>query len=84
MPGWIGLDIKVQGNVVVVENTIGYVHTLDSPTTDLKTAYQVLSRTRGCEIRERLQLKRLHVSLTRHFMAKQWRFTGSTRHCLMD
>lgn len=72
----------MRGNVVVVENTIGYVDTLDSPATDLKTAYQVLSR--GCEIRERLQLKQLLVSLTRHFMPKLWRFTGSTRHCLMD
>ena len=58
----------MQGNVVVVENTIGYVDTLDSHATDLKTAYQVLSR--GCEIIYRLQLKQLLVSLTRHFMPK--------------
>ena len=41
--------------MVVSESTIGYSDTLDSPATDLKTAYEVLSR--GCEVRDRLQLK---------------------------
>ena len=53
VPGSTGLNIKVRGNFVVVESTVGYLDTLDSPATDLKTAYEVLSR--GCEIRDRLE-----------------------------
>ena len=42
--GWTGFDIKVRDNIVVSESAIGYLDTLDSPATDLKTAYEVLSR----------------------------------------
>ena len=66
--GWTGFNIKVRGNVVVVESTIGYLDTLDSPDTDLKTAYEVLSR--GCEIRDRLQLKAVACVFDQAFYAK--------------
>ena len=39
---------------MVVESTISYLDNIDSPATDLKTAYEVLSR--GSEIKDRLQL----------------------------
>ena len=68
VPGWTGFNIKVRGNVVVVESTIGYLDTLDSPATDLKTAYEVLSR--GCEIRDRLQLKAVACVFDQAFYAK--------------
>ena len=68
VPGWTGLNIKVRGNVVVVESTIGYLDTLDSPAADLKTAYEVLSR--GCEIRDRLQLKAVACVFDQAFYAK--------------
>ena len=64
VPGWTGFNIKV----VVVESTIGYLDTLDSPATDLKTAYEVLSR--GCEIRDRLQLKAVACVFDQAFYAK--------------
>ena len=54
VPGWTGLIIKVCDRVVVVESTISYLDTIDSPATDLNTAYVALSR--GCEIKDRLQL----------------------------
>ena len=47
VPGWTGFNIKVCDRVVVVD-------TIDTPATDLKTAYEVLFR--GCEIKDRLQL----------------------------
>ena len=50
IPGWTGFNITVQKKLVVVESTIGYLDTLDSPATDLKTAYEVFCR--GCEIRD--------------------------------
>ena len=55
VPGWTGFFIKVRDNIVVIQSTIGYLDTLDSPATDLKTAYEVLCL--GCEIKERLKLK---------------------------
>ena len=72
VPGWTGFNIKVRGNVVVVESTIGYLDTLDSPATDLKTAYEVLSR--GCEIRDRLQLKAVACVFDQAFYAKTIEF----------
>ena len=55
VPGWIGFFIKVRDSIVVIQSTIGYLDTLESPATDLKTAYEVLCL--GCEIKERLKLK---------------------------
>lgn len=49
VPGWISFNIKIRDQVIVVESVISYLDTIDSPATDLKTAYEVLSR--GCEIR---------------------------------
>ena len=54
VPGWTGFNIKVRDPVVIAERTISYLDTLDSPATDLKTAYEVLSR--GCEIKGQMQL----------------------------
>ena len=39
MPGWTGFNITVRKKLVVVESTIGYLHTLDLPVANLKTAY---------------------------------------------
>ena len=55
IPGWTGFNITVRKKLVVVKSTIGYLDTLDSPATDLKTAYEILCR--GCEIRDRLNLE---------------------------
>lgn len=55
VPEWTGFDIKIRNQVIVVESVISYLDTIDFPATDLKTTYEVLSR--GCEIRDRLQLK---------------------------
>ena len=51
VPGWTAFFIKVRDNIVVIQSTIGHLDTLDSPATDLKTAYEVLCL--GCEIKER-------------------------------
>ena len=80
IPGWTGFNITVQKKLVVVESTIEYLDTPDSPATDLKTTHEVLCRR--CEIRD-LTLKQLCVYLTNHFMQKQWRFTGGRRDLLV-
>ena len=67
-PGWTGCNIKVRDRVVVVESTISYLDTIDSPATDLKTAYEVLSR--GCEIKNRLQLSAFVCVFDQAFYAK--------------
>ena len=68
VPGWTGFNIKVRDRVVVVESTIGYLDTIDSPATDLKTAYEVLSR--GCEIKDRLKLNAVVCVFDQAFYAK--------------
>lgn len=68
MPGWTGFNIKVRDRVVVMESTISYLDTIDSPATDLKTAYEVLSR--GCEIKDRLQLNAVVCVFDQAFYAK--------------
>lgn len=68
MPEWTGFNIKVRDRVVVVESTISYLDTIDSPATDLKTAYEVLSR--GCEIKDRMQLNAVVCVFDQAFYAK--------------
>ena len=68
VPGWTGFNIKIRNNVVVVGSAISYLDTIDSPATDMKTAYEVLSR--GCEIRDRLQLNAVACVFDQAFYAK--------------
>ena len=68
VPGWTGFNIKIRDRVVVVESTIRYLDTLDSPATDLKTAYEVLSR--GCEVKDRLKLNAVVCVFDQAFYAK--------------
>jgi hypothetical protein len=77
--GWTGFNIIVRNGIVVVESVISYLDTIDSPATDLKTAYEVLCR--GCEIRERLNLCAVACVFDQAFMLKQWIFTGNTKTC---
>ncbi|CAB3985100.1 Hypothetical predicted protein, partial [Paramuricea clavata] len=67
VPGWTGFNIIVR-NGIVVESVISYLDTIDSPATDLKTAYEVLCR--GCEIRERLNLCAVACVFDQAFYAK--------------
>ena len=68
VPGWTGFSIKLRDNIVVIQSTIGYLDTPDSPATDLKTAYEVLCR--GCETKERLKLKAVACIFDQAFYAK--------------
>ena len=68
VPDWTGFFIKVRDNIVVIQSTIGCLDTLDSPATDLKTAYEVLCL--GCEIKERLKLKSVACVFDQAFYAK--------------
>ena len=70
---------------MVVESTIGYLDTLDSPATDLKTAYEVLCRR--CEIRDRLNLEAVACVFHQSFYAKAvevyWKNKGLLRNLLV-
>ena len=68
IPGWTGFCITMRKNIVVVESTIGYLDTIDSPATDIKTAYEVLCR--GCEIKDRLELEAVVCVFDQSFYAK--------------
>eukprot|EP00794_Sanderia_malayensis_P002198 gene2198-2503_t len=73
--GWTGFNIAVRNNVVIVESKISYLGTMDSPATDLKTAFEVLCR--GMEIKHRLTLKVVICVFDQAFYAKavevQWK-----------
>lgn len=60
VPGWTGFN--------VVESLVSYLDTIDSPATDLNTAYDVLCR--GCEIKERLNLTAVACVFVQAFYAK--------------
>ena len=68
VPDWTGFFIKVRDNIVVIQSTIGYLDTLDSPATDLMTAYEVVCL--GYEIKERLKLKAVACVFDQAFCAK--------------
>ena len=68
VPGWTDFNIKVRDNIVVLESAIGYLDTLDSPATDLETAYEVVSRR--CEARDGLYLKAVVCVFDRAFYLK--------------
>ena len=68
IPGWTGFNIIIRQDIVIMESTIGYLDTLDSSATDIKTAYEVLCR--GCEICDRLQLECVVCVFDQAFYAK--------------
>ena len=68
VPGWTGFNIKTRDHIVIVESVISYLDTIDASATDLRTAYEVLSR--GCEIKDRLQLKAVVCVFDQAFYAK--------------
>ena len=67
VPGWTGFHITVR-NAVIVESNIAYLDTIDSPETDLKTAFEVLCR--ASETRDRLNLKAVACVFDQSFDAK--------------
>ena len=70
VPIWTGFNITVRRNAVIVESNIAYLDTIDSPATDLKTAFEVLCRARASEIRDRLNLKAVARVFDQSFYAK--------------
>ena len=68
VPGWTGFNIKTRDHIVIVESVISYLDTIDADATDLRTAYEVLSRS--CEIKDRLQLKAVVCVFDQAFYAK--------------
>ena len=65
---WTGFNIKTRDHIVIVESVISYLDTIDASATDLRTAYEVLSR--GCEVKHRLQWKAVVCVFDQAFCAK--------------
>ena len=68
IPGWTGFNITIRKNIVILNSKVSYLDTVDSPATDLKTAFEVLCR--GNEIKERLNLKSIVCVFDQAFYAK--------------
>ena len=66
--GWTGFNVKVANNVVIIAINISYLDTIDAPSTDLKTTFEILCR--ACEIRDTLVLKAVACVFDQSFYAK--------------
>ena len=75
IPGWTGFNITIRKNIVILNSKVSYLDTVDSPATDVKTAFEVLCG--GNEIKERLNLKSIVCVFDQAFYAKteevQWK-----------
>ena len=63
---------------MIVESNIAYLDTIDSPATDLRTAFEVLCR--ASEIRDRLNLKAVACIFDQSFYAKAMEVFWKNRH----
>ena len=85
VPGWTGFNITVRRNAVIVESNVACLDTIDSPATDLKTAFEVLCRASA--IRDRLNLKAVACVFDQSFHAKAmevfWKNRQLFKHLLI-
>ena len=54
VPSWTGFYITVRDNIVILESTIGYFESINAPTTEMSTVFEILKRS--CRIMEKLKL----------------------------
>lgn len=74
---WTGFNIEIRDNIVVTQDTVAYLPTVNAPATELSTVHEVLNRT--LQIMESLQLSNIVCVLTRHYMQKRWKLHGNTK-----
>lgn len=54
VPSWTGFFITVRDNVLILESTVGYFESINAPTTEMSTVFEILKRS--CRIMEKLKL----------------------------
>jgi hypothetical protein len=54
---WTGFNIEIRDNIVVTQDTVAYLPTVNAPATELSTIHEVLNRT--LQIMESLQLSNI-------------------------
>jgi hypothetical protein len=68
IPSWTGFNIKTRNSVIVSEDFIGYLPTINAPATDLATVFEILNQSEV--IRESLQLPKIVVVMDQALFAK--------------
>ncbi|KAG1650788.1 hypothetical protein GQR58_027743 [Nymphon striatum] len=54
VPSWTGFFITVRNNILILESTVGYFESINAPTTEMSTVFEILKRS--CRIMEKLKL----------------------------
>ena len=44
VPSWTGFNIQVRKNISVLQDSVGYLPTIDSPATAMNTVYEILCK----------------------------------------
>ena len=65
---WTGFNIKTRDNVAVKSDKVGYLPTINSPATELKTVQEILSQS--VSIQEQLGLDKIAVIMDQAMYAK--------------
>ena len=47
IPSWTGFNINIRDEVIVVQSNVGYLESINKPTTDIATLYEMLNRALG-------------------------------------
>ena len=68
IPSWTGFNILARNKLVVANDSVGYLPTLNAPATDMSTVYQVL--TKSLQIKETLRLQNIVVVFDQALYAK--------------
>ena len=68
VPGWTGFNICTRDQVLVSEDNVGYLPTINAPATELTTVFEILKQSE--QIREELLLKTVVVVLDQALYAK--------------
>ena len=66
--GWTGFNILVQDEIEVKKDNIGYLPTIDAPTTNVSTVFEILNQS--LKIKETLKLQAIVVVFDQVLYAK--------------
>ena len=69
IPSWTGFQILVEGNIMTIKTSVGYLDSIDAPATDISTTNGVLLRC--LETKDSLHLEQLFVFSMKLFMLKR-------------
>ena len=82
IPSWTGFFISVRDNVVILESTVGYFETINAPTTEMSTVYEILKRS--SRIKDKLNLPSIVCVFDQAIYAKACEIVWKRREMFKD